>query len=118
MNNEIVLFETRDKEIKLSDSIINPAGVYNDVIYFSNQGDNHFLMLLDTKTDAVREYIRINMWNPIRLGNCIYYLDIDGNYNLCRYLIDSDTVEILTKDRIDCYNLNTDYIYYQILFWY
>lgn len=97
----------------LSLSIINPAGVYNDVIYFSNQEDNHFLMLLDTVNDSITEYARINMWNPIRMGNYIYYMNIDGDYNLCRYNINDETVDVLTKDRVDTFNLNTDYIFYQ-----
>ena len=97
----------------ISDSIINPAGVYGDVIYFTNNDANHFLMVLDTTTDSISEYVRLNMWNPIRLGNFIYYMDIDNNYRLCRYSIPDADVEVLTKDRVDCFNLNTDYIYYQ-----
>ncbi|MCR5848139.1 MAG: DUF5050 domain-containing protein [Lachnospiraceae bacterium] len=100
-------------DIDLSNSIINPAGVYGDVIYFTNNESNHFLMILDTADDSITEYVRINMWNPIRMGNYIYFMDIDHNYRLCRYSISDENVEILTKDRVDCFNLNTDYIYYQ-----
>lgn len=101
------------KVVELSTSIINPAGVYGDVIYFTNNENNHFLMILDTADDSMSEYVRINMWNPIRVGNYIYYMDIDSNYRLCRYSVKDEEVEILTKDRVDCFNLNTDYIFYQ-----
>ena len=97
----------------ISDSIINPSGVYGDVIYFTNNEDNHFLMVLDTVNDSISEYIRVNMWNPIRLGNYIYYMDIDTDYRLCRYSLNDGNVDVLTQDRVDCFNLNTDYIYYQ-----
>ena len=97
----------------ISDSIINPSGVYGDVIYFTNTENNHFLMVLDTVNDSITEYVRINMWNPIRVGNYIYYMDIDSDYRLCRYSLKDEDVEVLTKDRVDCFNLNTDYIYYQ-----
>ena len=105
---------TDGKEVTdVSDSIINPAGVYGDVIYYTNPENNHFLMLLDTVTDSMTEVVRVNMWNPIRLGNYIYYMDIDHDYRLCRYSLQNEEIEILTRDRIDCYNLNTDYIFYQ-----
>jgi len=97
----------------ISDSIINPAGVYSDVIYFTNNENNHFLMVLDTVNDSISEFKKINMWNPIRLGNYIYFMDIDNDYRLCRYSLNDEAIEILTRDRVDCYNLNTDYIYYQ-----
>lgn len=102
------------KDIQLANQIINPAGVYDDVIYFANQTNNHFLMVLDTTDDSISEYVRYNVWNPIRQGNFIYFLDIDNNYRLARYNLTDDEVEILTKERIDCYNLNTDYIIYQV----
>ncbi|MBP5275536.1 MAG: DUF5050 domain-containing protein [Lachnospiraceae bacterium] len=97
----------------VSPQIISPAGVYDDTIYFMNPENNHHLMILDTKQDTIVEYKSINMMNPIRLGNYIYFLNIDGDYNLCRYSIDSDSIEVITKDRVDCYNLNTEYIFYQ-----
>ncbi len=97
----------------ISDSIINPAGVYEDVIYFANNENNHFLMVLDTATDSISEAVRVNMWNPVRLGNYIYFMDIDNNYRLARYSLSEESIETLTKDRIDCFNLNTEYIYYQ-----
>lgn len=97
----------------VSDLMINPSGVYGDVIYYTNPENNHFLMVLDTVNDSSSEYARINMWNPVRLGNYIYFIDIDGNYRLSRYSINDNEVEVLSKDRVDCYNLNTDYIYYQ-----
>ncbi len=105
---------TDGKEVSdVSNLAINPSGVYEDIIYYTNAENNHFLMVYDTVTDSMTELVRINMWNPIRLGNYIYYMDIDNNYRLCRYSLQNQEVEILTKDRIDCYNLNTDYIYYQ-----
>ena len=105
---------TNGTDIKVvSPQIISPAGIYDDTIYFMNPENNHHLMILDTKQDSIFEYKGINAMNPIRLGNYIYFLNLDGNYNLCRYSIEDDEIQVLTKDRVDCYNLNTEYIYYQ-----
>ncbi len=100
-------------DIKLSTDIINPAGIYDDVIYYSNQNENHFLMILDTANDSTSEYLRYNVWNPIRQGNYIYFLDIQNNYRLARYNMSDGSIELLSKERVDCFNLNTEYIFYQ-----
>lgn len=102
-----------NKDIKLASEIINPAGVYEDVIYYANQKDNHFIMVLDTKSDSMTEYVKYNVWNPLRQGNYIYFIDLSNNHRLARYSIEKDEIEMLTEERVDCYNLNTEYIYYQ-----
>lgn len=102
-----------ENDTKLASEIINPAGVYGDVIYYANQTDNHFLYVLDTANDSMSEYVKYNVWNPIRQGNFIYFIDLSNNHKLARYSIENDDIEILSSDRVDCYNLNTDYIFIQ-----
>lgn len=101
------------KDIKISEDIITPAGIDDDIIYFANQNDNHFLEILDTTNDSITEYLRYNVWNPIRYDNYIYFMDIENNMCLSRYDITNDKIEILTSDAVDCYNLNNSYIFYQ-----
>lgn len=101
------------KETMVSKEIISPAGVYEDKIYFTNQKDNLFLMVLDTKDDSISEFKNYKMWDPIRVDDYIYFLDISNDLKLCRYSISNDSIDILTNDRVDCYNLNSQYIYYQ-----
>lgn len=102
-----------EKDTKIASEIINPAGVYGDVIYYANQTDNHFLMVLDTANDSMSEYLKHNVWNPVRQGNFIYFIDLSNNHKLARYSIENNDIEILSKDRVDCFNLNTEYIFIQ-----
>jgi hypothetical protein len=105
----------RDKKDKkeLADYEINPSCVYNGVIYFNGTLTNHYLYGLNTSGNSVSEIWKGNCWYPIRDGDFIYYLDVTDNYKLCRYSLSNDWVEILTQDRVDCYNIGSGYIYYQ-----
>ena len=40
-------------------------------------------------------------------------MDVSENYRLCRYSLSANTVEILTNDRVDTFNVGEQYIYYQ-----
>lgn len=100
-------------KVELADYDINPACAQNSVIYYSGTNTNHFLYALDTATDVPREFWRGNLWYPALEGDYVYYLDVAGGYRLCRYSISQNTIQILTEDRVDCYNLSGGYIYYQ-----
>ena len=100
-------------KVELADYSINPACAANGVIYYSGTGTNHYLYALDTATDVPREFWRGNLWYPALEGDYIYYLDVAGGYRLCRYSISQDTIQVLTEDRVDCYNIAGGYIYYQ-----
>lgn len=114
--NAVTLYKTNtegSKQQMVSKEIINPSGVYGDIIYFANQKDNHFLMILDTTDDSIIDFKNYNMWNPIRYENYIYFMDINNNYRLARYSLDNDSIEVLSQDRVDCFNLNNQYVYFQ-----
>ena len=40
-------------------------------------------------------------------------MDVSSNYRLCRYSLTQQAVEVLTNERVDCFNLGSGYIYYQ-----
>lgn len=99
--------------VLLADSIINPACVVDGKIYYNGTESNHYLYSLDTATDSVNTVWEGNLWDPIVYGNYVYYLDVANDYRLCRYSLTEGSIEILTEDRIDKYNISTNYIYYQ-----
>ena len=43
----------------------------------------------------------------------VYYLDVAENYRLCRYSLSQNVVEVLTNERVDCFNVGNGFIYYQ-----
>lgn len=107
-----VKIDNTDKK-ELADYNINPACAQNGVIYYSGTQTNHYLYALNTATDTSSEFWRGNLWYPTIDGDYIYYLDVAGNYRLCRYSISQNNIEVLTEDRVDCYNMVGGYIYYQ-----
>lgn len=99
--------------VQVSDLIINPACCYNGTIYFNGTEKDHYLYALDTRTDTVSTVYEGNLWYPVYAGGYIYYMDVSSNYRLCRYSLTANTVEVLTNDRVDTFNVGDSYIYYQ-----
>lgn len=101
-----------DKTV-LADYIINPACAENGVIYYNGTESDHYLYALDTTTDVPTAVWKGNLWNPVVEGDYVYYMDVANNYRLCRYSFSQDIIEVLTNDRVDCFNVGNGYIYYQ-----
>lgn len=103
----------KSDKVVLAHAPINPASAVNGTIYYNGTETNHYLYGLDTATDSTYEVWKGNLWYPIVEGDYVYYLDVAENYRLCRYSISQDMVEVLTNDRVDCFNMGSGYIYYQ-----
>lgn len=103
--------KTDDAEI--ADVIINPAGVQNGLIYFGGTGRDHYLYTLNTETNAISTVFEGNVYNPQPQGDFIYYMDISDDYKLCRYRLSDGSIQTLTQDRLDFFNVVSDMIYYQ-----
>lgn len=103
----------KSDKVELADYVINPASVADGVIYYNGTDRNHYLYALNTATDVPIEFWRGNLWYPVREGDYVYYLDVANNYRLCRYSVSMDVVQVLTEERVDCFNVGNGYIYYQ-----
>lgn len=98
---------------ELIDHLANPFSVKDGLIYFSGTESDHFLYTLHTETNAVTTVWEGNLYMPIAQGDFVYYMDMSSDYRLCRYSLSAGTVEILTEDRLDFFNVYGDMIYYQ-----
>ena len=103
----------KSEDALVSDSIINPAACHNGIIYFNGTDTDHNLYSLDTRTDTIATVLEGNIWNPIYYQDYIYYMDLSSKYRLCRYSLSGNTIEVLTDDRADTFNVGGSYIYYQ-----
>ena len=92
---------------------INPACATNGTFYYNGNDTNHYLYAWDTATDNTYEVFRGNLWYPVLSGDYVYYLDVERDYRLCRYSLTEKYVEVLSSERVDCYNVESGYIYYQ-----
>lgn len=102
-----------EDETILSTDKIYPASVYNGRIYYNATKESLFLCQLDPNTGATSVVVKYNMWNPIRQGDYVYFMDIRENYRLCRYNLNEGNIEVLSSDRVDTFNVTDEYIYYQ-----
>lgn len=82
-------------------------------VYYNGDATNHYLYRYDTRTGGSALVWEGNIWYPVYDNGYVYYLDVANDYRLCRYSLAEDKVEILTHDRVDCFNLAGGYIYYQ-----
>lgn len=103
----------KSENIKISDDIINPAAVDRGIIYFNGQKKDHYLYALNTANDTSSLVYQGNLWYPVVKDQYVYYMDVSGNYRICRYSLLDGSVEILTNDRVDSFNVGDFYIYYQ-----
>ncbi len=105
----------RDKQDdeRLTTFVVNPSCAEDGIIYYNGTVDNHYLFALDTKTDLATAIWPGNIWYPVKSGNYIYFLDVSSNYSLCRYDLSTGGVDVLTNERVELFNLNDVFIYYQ-----
>lgn len=103
----------KSEQVDLADYYINPACAVNGIIYYNGAQDDHYLYALNTANDVVSEVWKGNIWYPVVEGDYVYYMDVANNYRLCRYSMSQNVIQILTEDRVDCFNVGNGYIYYQ-----
>lgn len=101
-----------DKTI-LANYTVNPACAKDGYIYYTGTGSNHYLYALNTETDVQSELWKGNIWYPVLEDDYFYFLDVENNYRLCRFAYSQNVVEVLTQDRVECFNVGNGYIYYQ-----
>lgn len=97
----------------VADYVINPASFSNGRIYFNGTQDDHALYMLETGSDRISSIWQGDIWNPIYQDGYVYYMDVPNHYRLCRYSMYDNTVEILTNERVEFFNIYSSYIYYQ-----
>lgn len=111
---EKIKINKKDRQTVAPKAIINPNCYVNGTIYYNGDDKDHYLYALDTATDTSRVVWEGDLWNPIVQDGYVYYMDVSNDYRLCRYSLYDNVVEVLTKDRIDTFNVYDNYIYYQV----
>ncbi|MBO4882807.1 MAG: DUF5050 domain-containing protein [Lachnospiraceae bacterium] len=92
---------------------INPSCAVGNIIYYNNTESNHYLMAYNTVTKNTYEVLEGNIWNPVYDNGYIYYMAPADGYQLRRYSLNDQTIEILTNEKVESFNVYRGYIYYQ-----
>lgn len=97
----------------ITDYLATPACANGTSIYFHGTQDDHNLYRLDTLTNEISRIWDGSLWNPVYSDGCIYYMDLSKHYALSRLNLSTGTVETLTTDRVELFNVSADYVFYQ-----
>lgn len=109
-----VLDLSKSSSRELLNYMINPSDYYQGSIYYNGTVNDHHLYRYDLATETESLVWEGDVWNPIYNGQYVYYMDIMNDYRLCRYRFDDNTIEVLTDERLDSFNIYGDIIYYQV----
>jgi hypothetical protein len=102
------------EEKEIAADYMDPACVSGTAFYYGDRAEHFALYAYDTRSGNTRQVTSaITVYNPIIDGDYIYYMDVTNEYRLCRFSVSSETVDVMTGDRVDCFNISGNYIYYQ-----
>ncbi|SCY64420.1 protein of unknown function [Lachnospiraceae bacterium XBB2008] len=94
--------------------VLNPACVVDGTIYYGGTQKDHYLYAYNPVSDTSNAIWEGDVWNPVYEGEYFYYMDISDDYKICRYSPMNQTVEILSHDRADNFNVGYGMIYYVV----
>lgn len=106
----------KNDDHQILEGITDPTCYADGKLYYCYQTseDNHYLYCYNLASKSENLFLNKDVWYPQISGNYLYYLDIHNNYTLCRCDLATQTEEQLTTERIDCYNVTGNLIYYQV----
>lgn len=94
-------------------SPILPCATSGPYIYYNGIDHDHAIYRMDTQSNVSSAVYDGNCQSPIVVGNTAYFLDCDNNYALKAADLTTGEAVTLTTDRVDCFNIAGNYIYYQ-----
>lgn len=96
-------------------SDINPACVNGAYIFYTGVEKDHNIYRLNTATNSSSLYYEGNCYKCIVDDNELYFIDAEDNYKLKKTGASSTrSVETVLNERISTYNIDSNYIYFQI----
>lgn len=107
-----VKIDGSEKKQLVKEPII-PAGISKNGLYYSKVIENLHIVHYNPITKNTSEICSENSYFIVPDEDFIYFINCNQNYTLCRYNITTKEVQQLTSERIDCFNICNNYIYYQ-----
>lgn len=89
------------------------CSVDGQYLFYNGLDNDHYIRRFDTKTSTEHIISMANAWMPTVIGDAAYFMDCDNNYRLARTSLTDDERILLTEERVECYNICGNYIYFQ-----
>lgn len=103
----------KKEQSKVSSEYISPVCYDDGIIYYSGVTNDHNIHALYTKEgDTTSDLINGYYFFPVVQDGYIYYLNGESNYSLWRTDLYSGSQQLVTSDRVDCFTLDSQHIYY------
>ena len=103
----------KSNKSKVADEMISPVCYDNGNIYYTGVNEDHQLHVMNTQNnDLSLPVLTGHLFFPVINNEYLYYMNGDDNYSLWRYNLLSGIASIVTSDRLDCYTMDKNYIYY------
>ena len=99
------------KEV-VADQWINPAGASGGNIYYNGTEKDHYLYCYNLRTGSQNPVYQGDVWYPTPDGEYIYYLNVADDYRLYRIRTSNQSVERMTEDSVDLFNVQNGVIFY------
>ena len=104
---------TGDNYSVIFDDDIDNYCLYDNQLYYSQKGENHNIYTRDLDTGSDILYLKANTYQPIRIDDILYYIDLDNDYALTKINLTTNIRSVLTTDRVVRYNVYGNMIFYQ-----
>ena len=101
-------------QVTVTTEFISPICYENGTIYYTGVVPNdHNIHTMNTKAgDATSTVVYGNYFFPVVNGSFVYYMNGDDEYRLYRTNLLNGEQEKITEDRVDCYTMDSNFIYY------
>lgn len=104
--------DKKDKQ-KVADELISPLCYDNGIIYYTGVSEDHALHALGVNGKSANAVVQPgHCFFPVVMDGYLYYLNGDSNYSLWRTSLYSGVQELVVSDRIDCFTMDHEHIYY------
>lgn len=81
-------------------------------LYYNGLKNDHNIYSLNTETGSSSRLFDGDCWMSVVEGSTAYYMDCANNYRLTKVNLNTKETTLLSDERIDCFNIYGDYIYY------
>lgn len=98
---------------QISKTPYKTCSVENGCIYFNEEENNHNLMCLDTSGNSISTLYECVCYEPVMQNGIVYYMDGENDYGITRVDLSYATPVTVVPDRVDCYCVYEDGIFYQ-----
>ncbi len=109
---ERIKCDKKDQSLVEADDI-SPVCYDNGLIYYSNISTNNSIYALPTSgAGSSVPVVAGSCFYPVVQDNYIYYMNGEDNYSIWRTNLLTGEQQVVTSDRVDCFNVDKSHVYY------